>query len=85
MKRILQEHKYRINMAEFSIRKTYLSQLITELNNQSLSGDLTPSERNKIYNTITNTTKVLNEICKDCTLESLEKRISLLEASKAKS
>ncbi|HMB45514.1 MAG TPA: hypothetical protein VKL21_06805, partial [Candidatus Methanoperedens sp.] len=72
MKRILQEHKYRINMAEFSIRKTYLSQLITELNNQSLSGDLTPSERNKIYNTITNTTKVLNEICKDCTLESLE-------------
>jgi hypothetical protein len=82
MKKILTEHRYRINMAEFSIRKTYLSQMITELNNQSLSGDLTASERNKIYNSITQATKVLNEICKDSTIEELEKRITTLEESK---
>jgi len=84
MKKILQERKYRINLADFTIRKTYLSQMITELNNQSLSVDLTASERNKIYNSITQATKVLNEICKDSTIEELEKRITALEAQKAK-
>jgi hypothetical protein len=84
MKKILQERKYRINLADFTIRKTYLSQMITELNNQSLSADLTASERNKIYNSITQATKVLNEICKDSSIEELEKRISLLEESRKK-
>jgi hypothetical protein len=84
MKKILQERKYRINLADFTIRKTYLSQMITELNNQSLSADLTASERNKIYNSITQATKVLNEICKDSTIEELEKRISVLEESRKK-
>jgi hypothetical protein len=84
MKKILQERKYRINLADFTIRKTYLSQMITELNNQSLSADLTASERNKIYHSITQATKVLNEICKDSSIEELEKRISLLEESRKK-
>lgn len=83
MQQVLIERKYRLNLGSFALRKKYLGQLVAQMNNESLEQDLTPDQRNKLYNSIIQATKILNDVDKDSSLELLEARIAALEAQKA--
>jgi len=82
MKKILQEKKYSMKLEEYGARKSYISKLLSHLNNEVLDSDLTPSDRAKIYNNLISGLKTMNEVCRDCSLELLEARIAALEESK---
>jgi hypothetical protein len=82
MQQVLIERKYRMNLGNFALRKKYLGQLVAQMNNESLELDLSPDQRTKLYNSIIQATKILNDVDKDSSLEDLEKRISILEESR---
>jgi len=82
MKKLLQEKKYSLNLSEFEQRKKYISKLLSHLNNEVLDSDLTPSDRAKLYNSLIQGLKTMNELCRDSTLEQLEARITALEEIK---
>ncbi len=85
MKKILQEKKYSLDLSEFGKRKKYISKLLSHLNNEVLDSDLSPNDRSKMYNSLIQGLKTMNEVCKDAALEQLEARVSALEeARKAK-
>ena len=82
MKKLLQEKKYSLNLSDFGQRKKYISRLLSHLNNEVLDSDLTPADRAKLYNSLIQGLKTMNEVCRDATLEQLEARIAALEDSK---
>lgn len=82
MKKLLQEKKYSLNLSDYGQRKKYISKLLSHLNNEVLDSDLSPNDRAKLYNSLIQGLKTMNEVCKDATLEQLEARITALEESK---
>lgn len=82
MKKLLQEKKYSLNLSDFGQRKKYISRLLSHLNNEVLDSDLTPADRAKLYNSLIQGLKTMNDVCRDATLEQLEARISALEEPK---
>ncbi len=82
MKKLLQEKKYSLNLSDYGQRKKYISKLLSHLNNEVLDSDLSPNDRAKLYNSLIQGLKTMNEVCRDSILEQLESRITALEEAR---
>lgn len=79
MKKVLRERQYRIDLSAPGLQKKYLWGLIAQLNNEAIDPANTPGERKCAYQSIIQAMKVLSDVEKVETLQSLDERLKIVE------